>query len=67
MEPKGNLTPEEIMAHKTWNLRQGDIIVIEPKPGGDTNLIVIVRNSKNRDDVIAALGEVQQRLLIEKG
>ena len=53
------------MAHKTWDLRQGEIIVIEPEPGGDTNLIVIVQNSKNRDDMIAALGEVQQRLMIE--
>ena len=55
----------EDMAHKTWDLRQGDIIVIEPDPGGDTNLIVIVRNSDNRDLLIAALGEVQQRLMIE--
>lgn len=53
------------MAHKTWDLRQGDIIVFKPKPGGDTNLIVIVRHSNDRDDMIAALGEVQQRLMIE--
>ena len=53
------------MAHKTWDLRQGEIIVIEPELGGDTNLIVIVRNSNDRDDMIAALGEVQQRLMIE--
>lgn len=53
------------MAHRTWDLRQGDIIVVEPDPGGDTNLIVIVRNSDNRDLMIAALGEVQQRLMIE--
>ena len=58
-------TTGENMAHKTWNLRQGDIIVVEPELGGDTNLIVIVRNSNNRDDMIAALGEVQQRLMIE--
>lgn len=54
------------MAHKTWDLRQGDIIVVEPDPGGDTDLIVIVRHSSNRDDMIAALGEVQQRLMIEE-
>ena len=53
------------MTHKTWDLRQGDIIVVEPDPGGDTDLIVIVRNSNNRDDMIAVLGEVQQRLMIE--
>lgn len=53
------------MAHKTWDLRQGDIIVIEPEPDSATNLIVFVRNANNRDDLIAALGEVQQRLMIE--
>ncbi len=53
------------MAHKTWDLRQGDIIVVEPDPGGETDLIVMVRNSNNRDEMIAALGEVQQRLMIE--
>ena len=53
------------MAHKTWDLRQGDIIVVEPEPGADTDLIVFVRHSKDRDDMIAALGEVQQRLTIE--
>lgn len=53
------------MAHKTWDLRQGDIIVIEPESGADTDLIVFVQHSTNRDDLIAALGEVQQRLMVE--
>lgn len=54
------------MAHKIWDLRQGDIIVVEPEPEGDTDQIIIVRKSNSRDDLIAALGEVQQRLLITK-
>ena len=53
------------MAHQTWDLRQGDIIIIEPDPGSDTDLIVFIRHSNDRDDMIAALGEVQQRLMIE--
>ncbi len=53
------------MAHATWDLRQGDIIVLEPEPSANTDLIVFVRHSNDRDDMIAGLGEVQQRLMIE--
>ncbi len=43
------------MAHKTWDLRQGDIIVVEPEPDGVTDLIVFVRNANNGDDLIAPI------------